>query len=185
VSRTKARRQAGNRKLINFFKFVIVSVLAVPWIIAGAIGLSLFYSQSNHSQDLRSFQRDIESLEADRDEIQEQLDKTTNELAAITEAYDELQQSVLADTTTPREDNDDYYYLVSENGQNGQNEQYEQANTGTQGYSSLNREQIEELALEVIVGNWDNGINRVRKLEDAGYHHGTIQRRVNEIIWEK
>lgn len=41
---------------------------------------------------------------------------------------------------------------------------------------------IEEIAREVIRGEWGNGDERYRRLTEAGYDYYLVQRRVNEII---
>lgn len=41
---------------------------------------------------------------------------------------------------------------------------------------------VEELAREVIAGKWGVGLNRKRKLTEAGYNYSEIQKRVNEIL---
>lgn len=40
----------------------------------------------------------------------------------------------------------------------------------------------DEIAKEVIAGKWGNGVERKRRLEEAGYKYSTIQNRVNEIL---
>lgn len=41
---------------------------------------------------------------------------------------------------------------------------------------------VDELAREVIRGNWGNGSERKRRLEAAGYNYEKIQKRVNELM---
>lgn len=41
---------------------------------------------------------------------------------------------------------------------------------------------IDELAREVIAGQWGNGDDRKRRLEEAGYNYNEVQNRVNEIM---
>lgn len=41
---------------------------------------------------------------------------------------------------------------------------------------------IDELAREVIRGNWGNGAERKRRLTDAGYDYNEVQTRVNELL---
>ena len=41
---------------------------------------------------------------------------------------------------------------------------------------------IDELAREVIAGQWGNGDDRKRRLEEAGYNYDEVQNKVNEII---
>lgn len=44
------------------------------------------------------------------------------------------------------------------------------------------RKTVEELAREVIAGKWGVGLNRKRRLTEAGYSYSDVQRRVNEIL---
>ncbi len=44
------------------------------------------------------------------------------------------------------------------------------------------RKSIDELALEVIDGKWDNGYARKSRLIKAGYDYQAVQKRVNEIL---
>ncbi len=46
-----------------------------------------------------------------------------------------------------------------------------------------NRKTNEEVAEEVIAGLWGNGEDRRRRLEEAGYDYGEVQREVNRIIY--
>lgn len=41
---------------------------------------------------------------------------------------------------------------------------------------------VDELAREVIAGKWGVGLNRKRKLTEAGYNYSAVQKRVNEIL---
>ena len=41
---------------------------------------------------------------------------------------------------------------------------------------------VDELAKEVIRGDWGNGQERKEKLTAAGYDYATIQKRVNELL---
>lgn len=45
-----------------------------------------------------------------------------------------------------------------------------------------NRKSNEEIAKEVIRGEWGNGADRKRKLEAAGYNYNEIQRLVNQML---
>ena len=64
---------------------------------------------------------------------------------------------------------------------------------GTMIYSAIeeddivapNLKSIEEVAWEVIRGKWGSGNARVNALEDAGYNHIAVQKRVNEILLKK
>ena len=48
--------------------------------------------------------------------------------------------------------------------------------------SSKPSKTIEELAREVIRGDWGNGTDRKKRLTNAGYNYDAIQNRVNEIL---
>ena len=41
---------------------------------------------------------------------------------------------------------------------------------------------IDELAREVIKGQWGNGAERKRRLTEAGYDYNAVQARVNELL---
>lgn len=41
---------------------------------------------------------------------------------------------------------------------------------------------VDDIAREVIRGNWGNGTERKRRLAEAGYDYATIQKRVNELL---
>jgi hypothetical protein len=41
---------------------------------------------------------------------------------------------------------------------------------------------MDEIARQVMRGNWGNGAERVRRLTDAGYDAAAVQRRVNELM---
>lgn len=59
---------------------------------------------------------------------------------------------------------------------------------GTKGWIALNftqksaRKTIDQLAQEVINGDWDVGDERERLLQQAGYDYQAVQKRVNEIL---
>lgn len=44
------------------------------------------------------------------------------------------------------------------------------------------KKSVDELAREVIAGKWGVGLNRKRKLTEAGYNYSEVQKRVNEIL---
>lgn len=48
--------------------------------------------------------------------------------------------------------------------------------------SSSNKKSIDEVAKEVIRGDWGNGNARKKKLEAAGYNYSEVQKRVNELL---
>ena len=45
-----------------------------------------------------------------------------------------------------------------------------------------NKKSIDELAKEVIRGDWGNGMERKEKLTAAGYDYASVQKRVNEML---
>ena len=50
------------------------------------------------------------------------------------------------------------------------------------GKSTSNKKSIDEIAKEVIRGDWGNGNARKQKLEAAGYNYSEVQKRVNELL---
>ena len=48
--------------------------------------------------------------------------------------------------------------------------------------NNTNTKSIEELAKEVILGKWGNGIDRKNRLTKAGYDYNVIQTRVNQLL---
>ena len=44
------------------------------------------------------------------------------------------------------------------------------------------KKSVEEIAREVIVGKWGNGVERVQKLTAAGYDYNEVQREVNRLM---
>lgn len=44
------------------------------------------------------------------------------------------------------------------------------------------KKSIDEIAGEVIHGDWGNGSDRKNRLAQAGYNYSEVQRRVNEIL---
>ena len=47
---------------------------------------------------------------------------------------------------------------------------------------SEDKKSIDEIANEVIRGEWGNGEERKKRLRDAGYDYDAVQKRVNEKI---
>jgi hypothetical protein len=41
---------------------------------------------------------------------------------------------------------------------------------------------VDEIAKEVIRGDWGNGDERKKKLTAAGYDYAAVQKRVNEMV---
>ena len=51
-----------------------------------------------------------------------------------------------------------------------------------EGTSSSTYKTVDEIAREVIDGQWGNGEDRKKRLTDAGYDYAAVQKRVNEIL---
>lgn len=168
----------GNRKLIAFFKFIIVSTLVVPWLIAGLVALNFYNSVLNFNGDIGELENRIELLTNEKEGMQVKIEDGERMLIEITEEKEALQRSARDTSNDP--ENFDYSAELhnSPNSSNGGDLAATEDNATT-----LNRSQIDELARQVIIGNWGNGLARVLSLSDAGYNHATIQQRVNEIIW--
>lgn len=47
---------------------------------------------------------------------------------------------------------------------------------------STNKNSIEEIAREVIRGNWGNGQGRINRLTQAGYDYNAVQSEVNRLL---
>lgn len=50
--------------------------------------------------------------------------------------------------------------------------------------SALGKKTVDEVALEVIRGDWGNGDERVKRLTAAGYDYNEVQKRVNQVIYK-
>lgn len=50
------------------------------------------------------------------------------------------------------------------------------------GAPAANRPSIDEIARQVIAGQWGNGTERRRRLEGAGYNYASVQARVNQLL---
>jgi len=180
MSARTAQTKPGNRKLVAFFKVVIVSVLTVPWAVAGIVGLFFYFSALNYTQEIASYQQSAQLLQSEKETVQSELDDVNRQLVEVVEEKEVLQRSV----------------LELENNSSGTNETSSEAGS-IHGVATAHDqddavekdgeiplgEQLEELALQVIRGNWGNGLTRVRKLQNEGFNHSIIQQRVNEIIW--
>lgn len=59
----------------------------------------------------------------------------------------------------------------------------EKVNLALQGSQNNNTQTIDDIAHEVIQGDWGNGEERKERLEAAGYDYDAVQQRVNEL-WE-
>jgi hypothetical protein len=44
------------------------------------------------------------------------------------------------------------------------------------------KKSVDEIAKEVINGQWGNGQDRINRLTQAGYNYNEVQRKVNEIL---
>lgn len=51
-------------------------------------------------------------------------------------------------------------------------------------YKEHNKKTIEQIAIEVINGDWGNGVERAARLEAAGYNYAEVQAEVNRILAE-
>ena len=180
VSARPAQPKPGNRKLVIFFKVVIVSVLTVPWIVAGAVALSFYFSSLNYSQEIASYQQSAQLLQSEKETVQSELDDANRQLVEVVEEKETLQRSVLELENSSDATNG----ASSEAGSiHGVTTTHDQEDAVEKDGKIPLGEQLEELALQVIRGNWGNGLTRVRKLQNEGYSHSIIQQRVNEIIW--
>lgn len=47
------------------------------------------------------------------------------------------------------------------------------------------KKSVDQLAIEVLAGEWDNGVMRKIKLTLAGYDYSAVQKRVNEIVEQR
>ena len=52
-------------------------------------------------------------------------------------------------------------------------------------FKDYSNKTVDELADEVLVGKWDNGAERERLLNAAGYDYNVVQKRVNEKLYKK
>lgn len=50
--------------------------------------------------------------------------------------------------------------------------------------SSLEEKTVDEIALEVVRGDWGNGDERKKRLTAAGYNYNEVQKRVNQVIYK-
>lgn len=62
-------------------------------------------------------------------------------------------------------------------------------NGGYNGFSNdvtnskpVNKKSTDEIAKEVIAGKWGNGVDRAKRLSNAGYNYNDVQRKVNELM---
>ena len=72
------------------------------------------------------------------------------------------------------------YHLVAEKG--GGSTVYGWVNAAD--ISALGKKSVDEVALEVIRGDWGNGDERVKRLTAAGYNYNEVQKRVNQVIYK-
>ncbi|MBP1537455.1 MAG: hypothetical protein ILA17_06270 [Ruminococcus sp.] len=66
---------------------------------------------------------------------------------------------------------------------NGQKALTDDSSGGDSSGSGMSDEQVEQLALEVIRGDWGAGQERKDKMAEAGYDYQTVQDKVNELIY--
>ena len=179
LSARSDRRKPGNRKLVAFFKVVIVSVLTVPWIVVAMVGIFSYISSINHNQEITSYQRDTQELQSAKEALQYELDDANRQLIEVTEEKEALQRSVLEFENIAAADGE------SKNGASIPKTSQDNGSNGEIASGTVpTGEQLEGLALQVIRGNWGNGLTRVIKLQNEGYNHSIIQQRVNEIVWD-
>lgn len=158
-----AGAKPGNRRLVTLFKGIIISVLCLPWIIAAIVAASFLGSRNDYSDELAQCRDTVVQLEEQKQLTQQQLDELEQKKQALEE------ELATANTLSPENT-----ATSSVNGLNSASE-----NTGPVD------PQTEELAHDVILGNWGNGRIRVERLQEAGHDDRTIQSRVNEIIWNR
>lgn len=53
---------------------------------------------------------------------------------------------------------------------------------GNEIYPRKNKKPIDQIAKEVIRGDWGNGNERKKRLIQAGYDYYAVQKRVNQIL---
>jgi LysM repeat protein len=71
----------------------------------------------------------------------------------------------------------DYPTIIKSLGKNGYSKSGESTSTTT-----TTTKTVDEIAKEVIAGQWGNGSDRKTKLEAAGYNYSEVQSKVNEIL---
>lgn len=53
---------------------------------------------------------------------------------------------------------------------------------GGSAVANVTKKSVDEIAREVIRGDWGNGIDREKRLKAAGYDYAAVQKRVNELL---
>jgi len=171
----QAKPKAGNRRLVNFFKVLIVTVLALPWVIALAVGLNFLIAAQDFSEDQQSYQQRIMQLSDEQEVLKRDYAAASERLVELSEENQALQRTVReAEITQQKLENGEIGIMGAS------------TSGGSRSSAHLNvpsGEQLEELAGQVIFGTWGNCEPRITSLRDAGYDHTVIQQRVNEIIW--
>ena len=55
-------------------------------------------------------------------------------------------------------------------------------NSSSSSSTPVNKKSVDEIAKEVIRGDWGNGQDRKDRLTAAGYDYSAVQKRVNELL---
>ena len=55
-------------------------------------------------------------------------------------------------------------------------------NSSSSSSTPVNKKSVDEIAKEVIRGDWGNGQDRKNRLQAAGYDYNAVQKRVNELL---
>ncbi|MCL2871345.1 MAG: hypothetical protein FWE26_06985 [Coriobacteriia bacterium] len=169
-----SKNKPGNRRLVAFFKVLIVAVLIVPWVVAVLVGISFYNSAAGFNQDVDELQERVSSLTGQREDMLIQIEEAEKQIIEITEEKEVLQRTARDTSNDP-----EYFESGTPTESSGGTQ-----NGGEGGVGTVPDEaQLNELARQVIIGNWGNGLARVLSLNDAGYNSSAIQQRVNEIIW--
>jgi len=190
-----SNKKPGNRKLVAFFKVVIVAVLVMPWLVAGLIGASFYQSVADFNHDVSELQERINVITGQKSHAFSQLEYAEKQLVEVTEEKEALQRTARDSSADP--ENFDYEPAAGTGGGvmglgSSAAEEGSDSTNSTAGAQDKSEEgvettptstQLEDLARQVIRGNWGNGLARVLRLTDAGHDHVPIQQRVNEIIW--
>ena len=74
----------------------------------------------------------------------------------------------------------DYPAVIKSGGFNGYGKTA--SSSKTEASTKPAKKSIEEIAKEVIAGNWGNGDDRKNRLAKAGYDYGTVQAKVNQLF---
>lgn len=75
----------------------------------------------------------------------------------------------------------DYPSIIKNDGYNG----FSKTENDVTNSKPVNKKSIDEIAKEVIAGKWGNGVDRAKRLSNAGYNYNDVQRKVNELMSAK